>query len=128
MHGTYSQPFLPDDHSKVVPPLPIPNRTVKRLSADDSVHSHVKVGHRQALQYPKQKAPTNRSGLFAFSDSMLKFFYRFSALQLVLMDRSTFPSAGKVRGSSDFPVFKKATDNSLAGSAHVTMLMSPRWP
>ena len=26
----------PDDHSKVVPLLPIPNRTVKRLSADDS--------------------------------------------------------------------------------------------
>ena len=25
-----------DDHSKVVPPLPIPNRTVKHLSADDS--------------------------------------------------------------------------------------------
>ena len=50
----YSQPFLPDDHSKVVPPLPIPNRIVKRLSADDSVHSHVKVGHRQALQYGMQ--------------------------------------------------------------------------
>lgn len=30
------------------PPLPIPNRTVKRSSADDSVFSHVKVGHRQA--------------------------------------------------------------------------------
>ena len=27
---------MPDDHSKVVPPLPIPNRTVKRLCADDS--------------------------------------------------------------------------------------------
>src|SRR5690606_5985853 len=38
-----------DDHSKVVPPLPIPNRTVKRLCADDSWHSPVKVGHRQAL-------------------------------------------------------------------------------
>ncbi len=43
-----SQPFLPDDHSEVVPPLPIPNRTVKRLSADDSADSCVKVGHRQA--------------------------------------------------------------------------------
>ena len=37
-----------DDHSEVVPPLPIPNRTVKRLCADDSDHSIVKVGHRQA--------------------------------------------------------------------------------
>ena len=40
---------LPDDHSKLVPLLPIPTRTVKRLSADDSADSRVKVGHRQAL-------------------------------------------------------------------------------
>ncbi len=40
---------MPDDHSKLVPPLPIPNRTVKQLSADDSAGSRVKVGHRQAL-------------------------------------------------------------------------------
>jgi hypothetical protein len=33
----------------VVPLLPIPNRTVKRLSADDSADSRVKVGHRQAI-------------------------------------------------------------------------------
>ena len=39
---------MPDDHSEVVPLLPIPNRTVKRLSADDSADSRVKVGHRQA--------------------------------------------------------------------------------
>jgi hypothetical protein len=32
----------------VVPLLPIPNRTVKRLCADDSAGSRVKVGHRQA--------------------------------------------------------------------------------
>ena len=38
---------LSDDHSELVPLLPIPNRTVKRLCADDSVDSHVKVGHRQ---------------------------------------------------------------------------------
>ena len=43
---------MPDDHSKVVPLLPIPNRTVKRLSADDSADSRVKVGHRQALIPP----------------------------------------------------------------------------
>ena len=42
------QQVMPDDHSKVVPLLPIPNRTVKRLSADDSADSRVKVGHRQA--------------------------------------------------------------------------------
>ena len=46
---------MPDDHSKLVPLLPIPNRTVKRLSADDSADSRVKVGHRQALS--AQSAP-----------------------------------------------------------------------
>src|SRR5690606_19314878 len=45
----FGQPVTLDDHSKVVPRLPIPNRIVKRLSADDSWHSPVKVGHRQAL-------------------------------------------------------------------------------
>ena len=45
---------MPDDHSEVVPLLPIPNRTVKRLCADDSADSRVKVGHRQATQ---QKRP-----------------------------------------------------------------------
>ena len=40
---------MPDDHSKLVPLLPIPNRTVKRVCADDSAGSRVKVGHRQAL-------------------------------------------------------------------------------
>ena len=39
---------MPDDHSKSVPPLPIPNRTVKRSYADDSAATSVKVGHRQA--------------------------------------------------------------------------------
>ena len=44
---------MPDDHSDVVPLLPIPNRTVKRVSADDSAGSRVKVGHRQALTAQK---------------------------------------------------------------------------
>ena len=55
---------MPDDHSEVVPLLPIPNRTVKRLSADDSAGSRVKVGHRQAIN---SKAPVIRDGgLFLF--------------------------------------------------------------
>src|SRR6478752_7395292 len=47
-HHALWQQVMPDDHSEVVPLLPIPNRTVKRLSADDSADSRVKVGHRQA--------------------------------------------------------------------------------
>ena len=50
-------------HSEVVPRLPIPNRTVKRLSADDSADTRVKVGHRQT---PQNKAQLNRAGLCAF--------------------------------------------------------------
>ncbi len=45
-------PFLFSDNSAVVPPDPIPNSEVKRSSADGSVGSpHVRVGHRQALNY-----------------------------------------------------------------------------
>ena len=53
---------MPDDHSKLVPLLPIPNRTVKRLSADDSADSRVKVGHRQALT--ASETPAHSSGGF----------------------------------------------------------------
>lgn len=54
---------MPDDHSKVEPLLPIPNRTVKRLSADDSADSRVKVGHCQATI---KDAPIHRVGAFCF--------------------------------------------------------------
>src|ERR1700761_7558646 len=48
---------MPDDHSESVPPLPIPNRTVKRLHADDSADSRVKVGNRQAPQQQQKPHP-----------------------------------------------------------------------
>ena len=48
---------MPDDHSNSVPPLPIPNRTVKRAYADDSAATSVKVGYRQASYI--EKAPTS---------------------------------------------------------------------
>src|SRR5450830_777123 len=47
--STAQHQVMPDDHSELVPLLPIPNRTVKQLRADDSAGSRVKVGHRQAL-------------------------------------------------------------------------------
>ena len=56
------QTVQPDDHSEVVPLLPIPNRTVKRLSADDSADSRVKVGHRQAIN---SKPPSHPDGGFS---------------------------------------------------------------
>ena len=57
---------MPDDHSEVVPLLPIPNRTVKRLCADDSAGSRVKVGHRQALTSPQYPLVPRVLGGFGF--------------------------------------------------------------
>src|SRR4051812_46512591 len=46
-------------HSSLEPRLPIPNRTVKRVCADDSVPiAHAKVGYRQAIF--KRKTPGSR--------------------------------------------------------------------
>jgi hypothetical protein len=53
---------MPDGHSELEPPLPIPNRTVKRLCADDSELSLVKVGHRQASQ--EEKPQSEMAGVF----------------------------------------------------------------
>jgi hypothetical protein len=61
---------MPDDHSEVVPLLPIPNRTVKRLCADDSADARVKVGHRQALT--AQKARLERVGPFVFAAEIVR--------------------------------------------------------
>ena len=55
---------MPDDHSKLVPLLPIPNRTVKRLSADDSADSCVKVGHRQAIRPELAQLISDQLGFF----------------------------------------------------------------
>ena len=60
---------MPDDHSKSVPPLPIPNRTVKRYYADDSAATSVKVGHRQASY--KEKTPAEMLGFFPFRDEKI---------------------------------------------------------
>ena len=64
-------PSMPDDHSELVPPLPIPNRTVKRLHANDSADTRVKVGNRQA-PHPLHliavaKTPPLQGGVFAFT-------------------------------------------------------------
>ena len=69
---------MPDDHSELVPPLPIPNRTVKRLRADDSAATSVKVGNRQAL-YP-QKPQLIRAGDFCFKCESF-------TLKLLIVDR-----------------------------------------
>ena len=62
---------MPDDHSKLVPPLPIPNRTVKRLCADDSAATSVKVGYRQACY--KKTPPATVGGVFALRDPFVPY-------------------------------------------------------
>ena len=66
---------MPDDHSKLVPLLPIPNRTVKRLSADDSADSRVKVGHRQALTVRSAQLIFGLTGRLLFVQTLC--FYLF---------------------------------------------------
>ena len=58
---------MPDDHSELVPLLPIPNRTVKQLRADDSAGSRVKVGHRQALTALKPPSHLHGRGVCLFT-------------------------------------------------------------
>ena len=70
------QQVKPDDHSEVVPLLPIPNRTVKRLCADDSADSRVKVGHRQAITVENAPSVTGRfflSVLFILAALLILF-------------------------------------------------------
>ncbi|HTD06768.1 MAG TPA: hypothetical protein VK751_23425, partial [Undibacterium sp.] len=47
------------------PPLPIPNRTVKRLCANDSAATSVKVGYRQA--FIPENPSAARLGGFCFA-------------------------------------------------------------
>jgi hypothetical protein len=58
----------------LAPLLPISNRTVKRLRANDSVHTYVKVGHRQTPY--KVNAPPGISGegllLYGFNSDLLE--------------------------------------------------------
>ena len=77
--GSRQQTVMPDDHSELVPLLPIPNRTVKRLSADDSAGSRVKVGHRQALT--AQKPQHSVLGFLLFQLMLSNFRISSSAIK-----------------------------------------------
>jgi hypothetical protein len=70
---------MPDDHSESVPPLPIPNRTVKRLHADDSAdcpcESRSSSGSPAAAETPPQQG-----GVSAFTDRNSTKVFRFADL------------------------------------------------
>ena len=58
---------LSDDHSRVEPPLPIPNRTVKRSRANDSRHLACESrSSSDSLSVPRStlKPPPNKRGFF----------------------------------------------------------------
>jgi hypothetical protein len=88
---------MPDDHSEVVPLLPIPNRTVKRLCADDSAGSRVKVGHRQALTSP----PNPLVPLGAWGFGRYKCETRFCGLQDFQNSCGNPKNCVIIRGSAD---------------------------
>ncbi len=56
---------MSDDHSEVAPLLPIPNRTVKRLSADDSADYLCE--SRSSSDSSESKSPGQRLGLLLFA-------------------------------------------------------------
>ena len=64
---------MPDDNSELVPPLPIPNRTVKQLCADDSAAPSVKVGHRQANIFESPRLVSSGGISFGARFSQRKF-------------------------------------------------------
>src|SRR5688572_6418358 len=53
---------MPDGHSELEPPLPIPNRAVKRLSADDSADYPCE--SRTSSGTHKRNAPATSRGVF----------------------------------------------------------------
>ena len=59
---------IPDDHSTLVPRLPIPNRTVKRRRADDSVDCPRE--SRSSSGPYKVKRPGRKTGAFCFVGRM----------------------------------------------------------
>ena len=75
---------MSDDHSEVVPLLPISNRKVKRFCADDSADSRVKVGHCQAI---KPKTPSRIDWAF---------FLPLLEMQLIAVKKSCKKSAKSV--------------------------------
>ena len=55
---TAALPSMPDDHSPPEPPLPIPNRTVKRQHADDSTEFPCESRSSSGTLHPNAQPPT----------------------------------------------------------------------
>src|SRR3972149_8053412 len=77
---------IPDEHSTLVPPLPIPNRAVKRCCADDSMDYPCE--SRSSSGPQKQKAQPEMVGLFALCARQGAPIWRWKS--------STRPTRGRV--------------------------------
>ena len=62
---------MSDDHSELEPRLPIPNRTVKRLSADDSA-DYPRESRTSSGTHETEKPDLDEAGLFRFWDSYFR--------------------------------------------------------
>ena len=110
---TPKQKVMPDDHSKLAPLLPISNRTVKRLCADDSAGSRVKVGHCQALTAVNAQScdwafslPFRRQTTTRLLQKWKENASRFSAAKAVLQFKASLIAASPARKSNFLQIFK----------------------
>ena len=63
--------LMSGDHSEVVPLLPIPNRTVKHLSADDSADCPCE--SRSLPDFPKEEPDSKESGFLLCVEFVVEY-------------------------------------------------------
>jgi hypothetical protein len=100
----------PDDHSELVPPLPIPNRTVKQLSADDSADYPCE--SRSSSGYLLQKTPCSdkRQGVFSFR----RFLLRIDDVPIVLQPMAAVAIAESNSVEAVLSIYKRNNFEQLA--------------
>ena len=95
--------LLSGGHSSLDPRLPIPNSTVKRVCADDSVpFAHANVGYRQA-NFSKKARARKSAGLFCLAAKLTRSLHQRSAAVTSVSSaqaRWRFESVGCSTGSS----------------------------
>src|SRR6266576_2493174 len=74
---------MPDDLSPLAPPLPIPNRTVKRRRADDSADCPCE--SRSSSGTLKTKRPDQMSGRFVFGERGSVIAFQFPQASISVM-------------------------------------------
>ena len=123
------RPLSPDDHSELEPPLPIPNRTVKRLSADDSEHfareSRTSSGNSQRKRESQSGLPFFISCQTVFGQyadtPILKPVALSTALRVFILG---FPRAESVRYRVSRDRWARSATSAMPPRASTTFLLS----